>query len=186
MGKRFKVNIPWTEELFVCFVPFPAPGLTDSLRSLGWQYPACRDQETDHSLSVDVPGIPRGSVPCRGGALGFTEITTPIVKTVVKCKAICCRLYQLLEPKFAGATPLLYMKMTELQENNVICGFYLNLMLDSMSGTKPFQRICCNHPSVISLSDMAWIETSAGIRKEDYHTNVFVHYLCRQRCINHD
>lgn len=88
------------------FVPFPAPGLTDSLRSLGWQYPAFRDQETDHSLSEDVPGIPRGSLPCRGGALGFTEITTPIVKTVDKCEAICCRLRQLLKHKFAGENPL--------------------------------------------------------------------------------
>lgn len=39
VGKRFKVNIPGTEDLFVCVVPFPAPGLTDSIRSLGWQKP---------------------------------------------------------------------------------------------------------------------------------------------------
>lgn len=96
MGKRFKVNIQGTEDLFVYIVPFPAPGLTDSLRSLGWQYPVYRDQETDHSLSGDVSGIPRRSVPCRGGALGFTEITTPIVQTVDTCEA-CCRLRQLLK-----------------------------------------------------------------------------------------
>ena len=34
-------------------------------RLLGWQYPAFRDQETDRSLSDDVPEIPRISVPCR-------------------------------------------------------------------------------------------------------------------------
>lgn len=104
MGKGVKVNIPGTEDQFVCFVPLSAPGLTDSLRSLGWQYPARRDQETDHSLSEEVPGIPGRSVPCRGGALGFTEITTPIVKTVVKCEAICYRIRQLLKHKFDRAT----------------------------------------------------------------------------------
>lgn len=110
MGKRFKVNIPGTEDLFVCFVPFPAAVLTDSLRSLGWQYPAYRDQETDHSLSEDVPGIHRRSVPCQGGALGFTEITTPTVQTVEqwKCKAFVAHFttylkINLLEQIFAGA-----------------------------------------------------------------------------------
>lgn len=87
VGKRFKVNIAGTEDLFVCFIPFPAPGLTDILRSFGWQYPACRDQETDHSLSEDVPGIHRRSVPCKGGAPGFSEITTPTVQTCYKWKA---------------------------------------------------------------------------------------------------
>lgn len=89
--KGLRLSIQGTEELFVCFVPFPAPGLTDSLRSLGWRYPAFRHQETDRSLSEDVPGIPRGAMPCRGGALGFSEITTPIVKTVDECEAICYR-----------------------------------------------------------------------------------------------
>lgn len=42
VGKGFKVNIPGTEDPFVCFVPFPAPGLTDSLCSLGWQRPGNR------------------------------------------------------------------------------------------------------------------------------------------------
>lgn len=96
-------------------------------------------------------------MPRRGGALGFTEITTPIVQTVDKCEAICCRLRKLLKCKFPGATPVLYMKITVLQENNVICGFYFNLVLDSMTGTKSFQNINCNHATVFSLLDMAWI-----------------------------
>lgn len=112
VGKRFKVNIPGTEDPFVCFAPFPTAVLTDSLPSLGWQYPACRDQETDHSLSEDVPGIHRRSVPCQGGALGFTEITTPTVQTVEqwKCKAFVAHFTTYL--KINLLEPILYMKMT--------------------------------------------------------------------------
>lgn len=88
VGKRFKVSISETEAIFVCFVPFPDPGLTDSLPLWGWQYPASRDQETDHSLSEYVPAIYIRSLPCQGGAMGLSEITTPIIKTLDKCKAI--------------------------------------------------------------------------------------------------
>lgn len=82
MGKRFKVNISETEDIFVCFVPLPVPGLNVSLRLKGWQSLARRDQETDHSLSEYVPAIYIRSVPCLGGVLGLTEITTHIIRTL--------------------------------------------------------------------------------------------------------
>lgn len=70
------------------FVPFPIKGLTDSLSSHGWQSQARGDQETDRSLSEDVPPLFIRSVPFWGGVLGFTEITTPIIKTMNACRRI--------------------------------------------------------------------------------------------------
>lgn len=93
VGKRCKVNIPGTGNLFVCFVPFQVLGLIDRL-SLK-RVAVC---------SMQRPGngpFPFRSCPCRSvphleRTMGFNEFTTPFVKTMNGCSAkFCCRLQQL-------------------------------------------------------------------------------------------
>lgn len=76
--KALEVATDETEDLFcLVFVPFPAPGLTDSPRSLGWQH--AKPRKLTIPFSEDVPVIRRRSVPCQGGALGVSQVKTPTV-----------------------------------------------------------------------------------------------------------
>ncbi len=108
VGKRFKVNNPETEDLFVFFVPFPAPGLIDILHLPGWQYPASRDQETCPfpRMSLESPDD-----PCHVREVSFYSVKLLNLK-------LHCRLCRLLK---------LETQTTEIQENNMICGFYFSL-----------------------------------------------------------